>query len=459
MKDKIKSVLRNRWFKFSVATIIYLLIFVVWTGNLWLLLGVAVIYDIYISKIMYRLFWRKHKELKKSKKSYRRTMEWVEAILFATIVATLIRIFFFEMYVIPTSSMEKTLLVGDYLCVSKVAYGPKMPNTPISFPFVHHTMPFSSTKKSFCEGVKWDYHRLKGFGSVKRGDAVVFNFPAGDTVLLQRQDATYYDVLNSYIREYGETEGRRRLNSDFTVISRPVDKRENYIKRAVGLPGDSLQVVDTQLYINGEPYPAGIEKMQLNYYVQTNGTPINKIAFEDMGIAPDDIKFSSFNQTYELPLTKANFERIRSMPNVLDVERVDGYGSSFVIFPNSEGFGWGEDNFGPLWIPSKGATVELTTENLPLYRRIIKNYEGNELDVKDDVIYINGSPADSYTFQMDYYFMMGDNRHNSADSRYWGFVPEDHVVGKASFVWLSLDKDKGWFNGKIRWRQMFGKIK
>lgn len=233
--NKLKTIWGNRWVKFGVVSVIYLLWFVVWTGNLWLLLGLVVIYDIYISKTMYRLFWRKHKERKRTNKTYRKTSEWVEAILFATVVATLIRIFVFEMYVIPTPSMEKSMLVGDYLCVSKTAYGPRIPNTPISMPLVHNTMPFSQTKKSFVEWIKWPYHRLKGFGNVKRNDPVVFNFPEGDTVSLAYPSDSYYNALRQYQRRYGDRRGRQML-MDEGIVVRPVDKRENYVKRAVGLP-------------------------------------------------------------------------------------------------------------------------------------------------------------------------------------------------------------------------------
>ncbi len=460
MKDfwsKLKKFWGNRWVKFSVVSLLYILWFVVWTGNLWLLLGIPVIYDIYISKIMYRLVWSKHKAKKARSRTYKKSMEWVEAIIFATVVATLIRIFFFEMYVIPTSSMEKTLLVGDYLCVSKVAYGPKVPNTPLSFPFVHHTMPFSQTKKSFSTLIQWPYHRLKGWGNVKRGDVVVFNFPAGDTVLLENQSATYYDVLREYQATYGDREGREMLNKQYTVIARPVDKRENYIKRCVGIPGDTIRIINSHLTVNGKPLPE-IPKMQYMYFIQTNGTPINKNTFEDMGVAVDDISYNQYTQTYMIPLTAENLDRVRKMRNVTDVEQYIAEEPNPSVFPHDTLYRWNEDNFGPLWIPSKGSSVELNLRTLPFYRTIIETYEGNELDVREGTIYINGRPADRYTFKMDYYFMMGDNRHNSADSRFWGFVPEDHIVGKASFVWLSLDKDKS-FPSKIRWSRMFRGIK
>ena len=458
--NKLKEIWSNRWVRFSVVTVIYLLWFVVWTGNLWLLLGVPVIYDIYISKYMYRWFWRRHKERKHTSKGYRKTSEWVEAILFATIVATLIRIFVFEMYVIPTPSMEKSMLVGDYLCVSKVAYGPKMPNTPLSFPFVHNTMPLSQTKKSFVEWIKWPYHRLKGWGGVRRNDPVVFNFPHGDTVMLADPVADYYQYMRDVMRAYdlSESEARKAVLQQTDLVGRPVDKRDNYVKRCVGMPGDSIRIEASEMWINGEPQ-VEIPGKQYNYFVKTNGTPINPDVFDELGIAQSDIHYDARTQTYaHLPLTAANVKRLGELGNVLEIVKFEATGVDPNIFPFDARYPWNVDNFGPLWVPRKGATVKLTAENLPLYRRIIETYEGNELEERDGRIYINGQPADSYTFGMDYYFMMGDNRHNSLDSRYWGFVPEDHIVGKPSFVWLSLDKEKG-FPSNIRWNRLFRSIK
>ena len=395
--SKLKKIWSNRWVKFGVVSLLYTLWFVVWTGNPWLLPGIAVIYDIYISKYMYRLFWRKHKERKQTNRTYRKVSEWVEAIVFATVVATLIRIYVFAMFVIPTPSMEKSLLVGDYLLVSKLAYGPVMPNTPLSFPLVHNTLPLSQTKKSFVEWIKWPYHRLSGWGRVKRNDPVVFNFPAGDTIRIEH----------------------------------------------------------SEVWVNGEPQRE-IPGRQYNYYVRTDGTTINPELFGQMGIAQSDILYDA--GTYFLPLTDENVERLRSLRNVREIVRYEATGADPDIFPNSESYPWNVDNFGPLWVPRKGATVALTEANLPLYRRIIETYEGNRLEVSDGQIRINGEPADSYTFAMDYYFMMGDNRHNSLDSRYWGFVPEDHIVGKPSFVWLSLDKEKS-FPANIRWNRIFRGVK
>ena len=273
--NKIKAFFGNKWVGFTVMSILYILWFVVWTGNLWLLLGLAVIYDLYISQYFYRYVWSKNDELCEKSSLYRSIYEWVNAIVFATVVATLIHIFFFQMYVIPSSSMEKSLLVGDYLYVSKVTYGPQMPNTPLSFPFVHHTMPFSTTQKSFSEAIKWPYKRLKGLRKIERNDVVVFNFPAGDTVLLENQAVTYYDVLRDYQLEYGQQRGREELTNNYTIISRPVDKRENYIKRCVALPNDTIQIIDGDLFVNDKPQ-ADVAEKQYCYTIRTS-SPLSAI--------------------------------------------------------------------------------------------------------------------------------------------------------------------------------------
>lgn len=452
MLNAIKKFFANRWVGFALASVLYTLWFVVWTGNPWLLLGLIVIFDLYITRFFYRYVWHRNEELCRRSSGYKFVYEWVNAIVFATVVASLIHIFFFQMYVIPSSSMEKSLLVGDYLYVSKAAYGPKMPNTPVAFPFVHHTMPFSTDKKSYSECVKWPYRRLKGWGKVERNDAVVFNFPAGDTVLLEAQNVTYYDVLRDYERQFGAKEGRRRLFHDYTVISRPVDKREHYIKRCVALPGDTLQIIRSEVYINSEPQTE-IPGKQYLHTVQT-AAPLSQYALENLGVT----EYNRQGGIYYMPLTDEAAAELRRLENVIAVERYMAQGTSADVFPHDGREGWNTDNYGPIWIPQRGATVKLTPENLPLYERIITLYEGHDLEVRDGAIRIDGEPADSYTFAMDYYWMMGDNRHNSADSRFWGFVPEDHIVGKASFIWLSLDRYKS-FPANIRWNRLFKKVR
>ncbi len=451
--DKIKEFFANKWVGFGFASLLYILWFVVWSGYLWSLLGLVVIYDIYITKFLSRYFVKPNAKLCEKSFLYKTIYEWVNAIVFATVVATLIHTYIFQLYVIPTSSMEKSLLVGDYLYVSKVSYGPKMPNTPLSFPFVHHTMPMSTTKQSFSDAIEWGYHRLAGPKTIERGDVVVFNFPAGDTVLLENQSVTYYDVLRSYQSSYGVDEGRRRLFDDYTVITRPVDKRENYIKRCVAVAGDTVTVLSSALYINGKPEVSPEEK-QYVYIVQCS-SPLSNYTLRKLNIT----EAMGNGSIYQMPLTAEMLDVVRQLPNVTSVTQYVAEGSSPDTFPSAEGYeSWNADNMGPLWVPKSGETIELTMDILPLYERVISLYEGNDLRVDGEKTYINGEVATSYTFQMDYYWMMGDNRHNSADSRFWGFVPEDHVVGKASFVWLSLDKESS-FPGNIRWNRIFKKVR
>ncbi|MBN3034059.1 MAG: signal peptidase I [Bacteroidales bacterium] len=393
--------------------------------------------------------WTPAEKRKKIKKSWIR--EWVDAIIFAVIAATIIRTFLIEAYTIPTSSMEKSLLRGDFLFVSKVSYGPKVPNTPLSFPFVHHTMPMSKDRKSFLEWIKLPYYRFKGFREIKNNDVVVFHYPEGDTVSTRFQSERSYYVL---VKEYGRDEVWRNKRKFGNIIYRPVDKRENYIKRCIGIPGDTLEIINQEVYINGRllPFP---EKGQFKYSISATG-PIHRDIQDELEISGEDYQ-QMFVKYSELPLTNIAAERIESIPVVRKVERqIAPKGMWFpVLFPFDERYPWNLDNFGPVYIPQKGTTVPISLENISLYERIITVYEGNELNIVDGEIYINGEKADTYTFRMDYYWMMGDNRHNSADSRFWGFVPEDHVVGKAVFVWLSLDPDKPLFGGKIRWNKTF----
>jgi signal peptidase I len=462
----MKGFLKNKWFKFSVTALIYLLM-MLWIRNFWLVLGLPILFDVHISKKVHWAFWKK-RDVKKQ--SY--IVEWVDALIFAVVAATLIRMFFIEAYTIPTSSMEKSMLVGDYLFVSKMAYGPKVPNTPLSFPFAHHTMPGAKSTKSYSELIKWPYKRLAGFGDVQRDDVVVFNFPAGDTVWMGDTQSDIYSYIRSYSKQFRINDEQKGstlktntyynkkayefLESKNEILIRPVDKRENYIKRCVGLPGDTLISKDGQLFVNGKAQGT-IEDMQFNYIVKTNGASINPRKLDELNIAHDDRKGAALSE-FEVPLSTAKVEALKKFNNIISITRVlhpEGmYGN---VFPFSRDYNWNRDNFGPLVLPKRGATVSITKATLPLYERVIAAYEGNKLEVKEDCIYINDELAETYTFKMDYYWMMGDNRHMSADSRYWGYVPEDHIVGKASFVWLSLDKDKS-FLSKIRWNRIFKSI-
>ena len=382
------------------------------------------------------------------------TREWVDAIIFAVVAASIIRTFMLQSYTIPTSSMEKSLLIGDFLFVDNLAYGPRIPNTPISFPFVHHTLPLTKYTKAYVEWIKFPYYRFPGFSHVKRGDAVVFNYPDGDTVALKVQDQSYYAL----IREFG----RERVWNDKAtfgnIVARPVDKRENYIKRCIALPGDMLEIKEQIVYINGQKTDLPKES-EFSYIVTTDGNFLNSRTLDKLDITEPVQNIDSVRQL--VTLTSETAEKLRSMPNVKSVERyvLRRFEKQDGVFPYDSSYHWNIDNFGPLQMPKAGATVKLDKRSLPLYERIITAYEHNTLKIEGNTIFINNKPADSYTFKQDYYWMMGDNRHNSADSRYWGFVPYDHIVGKASFVWLSLDKNKSLFNGKIRWAKLFRKVK
>ncbi|MDR1226988.1 MAG: signal peptidase I [Prevotellaceae bacterium] len=443
MKNKILAILRNRWFKFSVAALLYLL-FVIWLGSYWLLIGMVIIYDLYISKKVRWAFWKPKEKASGRKKV---VLEWVDAIIFAVVAATIIRLFFIEAYTIPTSSMEKTMMVGDYLFVSKVAYGPKVPNTPIAFPLVHHTLPLTKSTPSYVEWIKRPYRRLAGFGEVKRNDIVVFNFPEGDTVVADHQEQSYYYLCKML--------GRDRIVNSYQLLVRPVDKRENYIKRCVGIPGDSILIVHGQVYVNGVKQDSFF-RMQHNYYVQTTGGTLSPRILDEMKIPKADRK--SQGNFYEIPFTAENLQAaVKRLKNIKSISRKEVKDPSLhngYIFPFAKGNEWTEDSYGPIWIPKKGATVELNAEVLPFYERIISVYERHKLEQKDGKIFIDGEESHSYTFGMDYYWMMGDNRHNSLDSRFWGFVPEDHVVGRAAFVWLSLSPDKS-FPTNVRWDRVF----
>lgn len=389
-------------------------------------------------------FWQKNKDAKPRKKKTK-SREWFDAILFAVIAATIIRVFFIEAYTIPTASMERSLLVGDFLFVSKVNYGARIPMTPIAFPFAHHTMPVTGTK-AYWDGVQWKYRRLPGLSDIKRNDVVVFNYPQGDTVALEYQDQDYYQMVRSL--------GWKQVNSQFTIVTRPVDKRENYIKRCIGIAGDTVSMKNGLVYLNGKP-----EKLkntgQIGYEVVFKSQDVNFGVFETLGFnVSEDI--APMNQTsYQFTGTEPMMEKVRKLDFVQSVKELteadqkrDGD-----IFPYDPNRNWNVDNFGPIILPKRGWTVKLDSATMPLYERSIRIYEGNKVEKSGKGWLINGVPADSYTFKMNYYWMMGDNRHKSADSRYWGFVPEDHIVGKALFIWMSYDTNGSFFN-KIRWNRL-----
>jgi len=490
----MRKATRAQWLKFGIVTLLYIA-FLVWVKSWWGVIVIPFIFDVYISKKIPWGFW---KELKNP--AARSIMSWVDAIVFALIAVYFVNIYIFQNYQIPSSSLEKSLLVGDYLYVSKMSYGPRVPNTPLSMPLAQHTLPIFNCK-SYIEWPQWKYKRVAGFGKVERNDIVVFNFPAGDTVATNFQQTDFYTLayeegkrlypnrvnMDSLSRQQQRTvydlyynAGRNLIRTNpqmyGDIVCRPVDRRENYVKRCIGLPGDTLQIKQGEVFIDGKAIKSPTE-MQFNYFVQTTGTYIPEELFRELGISQDDQILMSngtgweenliamgLNQrdaqgnltpVYHLPLTQKMRETLLAYKKLISKIVVEPDDFSGQMYPLNLHSGWTRDNYGPVWIPAKGATIQLTADNLPIYERCIEAYEGNKLEVKEDGIYINGEKRDSYTFQMDYYWMMGDNRHNSADSRYWGFVPEDHVVGKPIVVWLSLDKDRGWFDGKIRWNRIF----
>lgn len=447
--------------RFGVVCSVYLL-WTLWVGEWWLLVWIPVIFDLYVTHKVNWTFW-KRRNGKNSK-----FVEWVDALIFAFVAVSLINIFIFQNYKIPTPSMEKTLLVGDHLYVSKIRFGPKMPNTPLSFPFAQHTMPFSIYVKSYVEWIKWPYKRLAGLTAIKNDDLVVFNFPAGDTVVVEQPNESYYSILRSVaeslkMRDRASREvlgddahymtlGRQFIRDNYTLTIRPVDRRDNYIKRCVAIPGDTLRIVHGQVYINGKPQSAK-EHMQYRYAVQTDGSRINPKVLERLGIYADDV-WDMEPSVFSIPLPAAVVPELKKLSAVISIQKIEDTGYDSQMFPNDARFLWNSDNYGPLWIPKKGVTIPLDTANVCFYQRLISAYEGHDLVVRGAEILLDGVAVKEYTFAMDYYFMMGDNRRDSYDSRYWGFVPEDHIVGSPRFVWLSLNKEKS-FPFNIRWNRFF----
>ena len=535
--------------KGSILIALYLL-FLLWVKS-WLgLILLPFIIDIYFTRFIPWGFW------KSIENSFVRTIfSWIDAIVFALIAVYLVNIFIFQNYQIPTSSLEKSLLVGDHLFVSKMSYGPRIPNTPIALPIAHNTLP-GGEGKSYLEKPYWNYKRVGGLGEIKRNQIVVFNYPAGDTLLTALPNMDYYkfiyEVGYNVVQKVPQldslslqqqrafyesvyTEGKKVANSHpeyyGETITHPVDRRDNYVKRCLALPGETLHIIDSKVYINNvhnEDAPG----VQFNYYVQTTGDYIPQNIFKELGINiadqsllrrdvrvedklkqnqtvehkqgvndteleeiiskySDRSKFTIFvsnnaqckflsqagfnsdgfkgesHYIYRLPLTKKMYDELRG--NTLLISNIiqepatakisDNPYEQLLIYPLNGYTKWDKNNYGPIWMPKKGESIELNLANLPIYERCIRTYESNKLEVKGDQIFINDQLATSYTFKMDYYWMMGDNRDNSLDSRYWGFVPEDHIVGKPLFVWLSLEKDNDWLNGKIRWNRFFKWVK
>lgn len=441
----LKELYYNKWVRLTFWSVLYLL-WVIWLGNYWWLFGLVPIFDHHITRKVKWLFWKK--EYKEGEPS-NTLLDWLDAIIFAVVFVTFINIFFFQAFKIPSSSMESSLLTGDHLFVSKLTFGPRIPQTPLTIPFTHNVI---FGKESYSTLIQNEYRRLKGFRNVERGDYVVFGFPDGDTVLTKAPADDYYAVCRFYGKEYA-------VKSYGPLIVRPADKKDHYVKRCVAIHGDTLSVVNGRVYVNSqaqEVWPG----VQTTYNVVTDGSRINLKTLEKLGLNLSELSFDESLPGYpQMPLTAAMLELIKACANVSSVEeQVDVYppdypDSYLMLFPFKEDFRWTRDNYGPLWIPEAGATVRLDSHNIALYERIIRVYEKNELKITSDGHFIiNGKETDEYTFKQDYYFMMGDNRHNSLDSRYWGFVPEDHIVGRPALIWLSTDSAKS-FPSNVRWKR------
>ncbi|MBQ0056586.1 MAG: S26 family signal peptidase [Bacteroidales bacterium] len=478
--DKIKCAL---W-----VTVV--LLFCLWMSSGWPLLIVPFVVDLYWTHYIPWTWWRGLEN-----RFLREIMSWIDAIVFAVVAVWILQAFFFQNFQIPTTSLEKTMLAGDYLLVSKFNYGPRIPMTPLSLPLFQHTIAIGNTNlgKSYIAKPQLPYHRMPGLSQIKRNDIVVFNYPLGDSIMTKSPEDDYYQVRDYLMK------GRGMSREEFErmvgpVFERPVDRRENYVKRCIGLPGEKIQIIDRQVYIDGTAID-NPEYMQHRYFVYTtgstipvaywrslgiytqgNGSTVNPDVYELLdrvyadgsrsyelteavrafGIEPDSVT-GKYNHLYSVIMTEEKAAKVAQKKDVawvqLPAPELEGYAG---IFPSSPLFRWKANNFGPLWIPKAGQSIELNPETEALYGRCIRTYEGNKLQQTADGQYLlNGEAATSYTFKMDYYWMMGDNRDNSADSRYWGFVPEDHIVGTPLFIWISIDQETGSF----RWDRLFKSVK
>ena len=450
IKKEIKNTKLTRWIRFGIVSLIFFA-WVAWMGDWWLSIFIFLLFDIYITGIIPFDWW------KYSKSSIVRTvMSWVDAIVYALILVYFVFAFVGQNYQIPSSSLEKTLLTGDYLWVNKMVYGPRVPMTPVHFPLVHNTLPFINTK-SYLDNPSVEYRRLKGLRNVELGDIVVFNYPAGDTATTKCPQGEINDYY-SLVKKYGRDVVTQNKNAFGDVVYRPVDRRENYVKRCVGLPGQKFQIKNGIIYLDGKAQKQP-ENVQYYYVVQTK-SPISETEWSELGGAKVD--FHQFDQnSYILPLTNSMMTKLKERGNIVNLERINDADKERKdpLFPEVVSEGWTSYNYGGeegLTIPKKGMTIDLTEDNWHRYNRCIRNYEYNlDAELKNGKVYIGGKPTNKYTFKMDYYFMMGDNRDNSLDSRFWGFVPEDHIIGTPMIILISFDKDKNLFNGGIRWNRIF----
>lgn len=459
---------KTRWIRFALVSLVFVA-WVAWMQSWWLLIFWFLLFDIYITGFIPLTWWKKSKN-----STVRAVMSWVDAIVYALVLVYFVFAFVGQNYQIPSSSLEKTLLTGDYLWVNKAVYGPRVPMTPVHFPLVHNKF---FGVNSYLDSPSLPYKRLKGLRNVELGDIVVFNFPAGDTVLTKYEDvrAEYYDML---VEDHGREFIQNNPQEYGRKVFRPVDRRQNYVKRAVGLPGQRFKIVNDTIFIDGQaqPFP---ENVQFDYLFTTART-LTQDDLHELGITPSDFNFITPAQPnyyewasllpavqpnatiYLAPLTAGMRSRLENEFGMDAIVKLNELGRmTRYIFPYSSAGDWTISNFGGddgILIPAKGTTIELNADSWKRYHRIIRNYEGHtdaHLDEATGIVYMDGAPASEYTFGMDYYFMMGDNRDRSQDSRYWGFVPEDHIVGTPMVVLVSFDSERGLFDGKIRWSRIF----
>lgn len=466
------------WAKAIIAIALYIA-FLNWVDAWWGVIVIPFIFDAYVTR---RIPWTWWKDAENP--IVRTVMSWVDAIVFALVAVYFVNIYFFQNYTIPSSSLEKSLLVGDYLLVSKMSYGPRVPQTPLHMPLCQHTLPFGG--KSYLTWPQWEYKRVSP-KPIQLNDIVVFNYPAGDTIVSNVRYQTEYYALCYGIgaQLYQQQTGRvpqpevmtpekqreyysnvydlgskyiRLAPQDFGEVDwRPVDRRENYVKRCIGLPGQTLEIRNRVVYLDGKENPAP-KNVQFNYHVDLRTSYLPESVVYELGLSMDDVQ--DMYQTGCIPLTLAAKEGLEKYTDYVASITPVINNDKESLYPQNAYTGWTCDNYGPIWIPKKGESIQLNKDNIAIYERPIRNYEGNELKVTPEGdIFINGQKATEYTFKMDYYWMQGDNRHCSADSRYWGFVPEDHIVGKPIFIWLSTDKDRSWLSGHhIRWSRLFSLV-
>ncbi len=442
----MKHIPRSRWIPFGLSAAAIALL-AAWMKNPWLLILLLLPFDIFLSRKVRWAFWRKAGEEKPGPLS-----EWIEAILLAFAVAYLIRVFLLEAFTIPTPSMERTLLTGDYLFVSKLSYGPRLPMTPAALPFTHNTLPFTANTPSYFRKPLLPYKRLAGFGPVRRNDIVVFNFPAGDTVVREYPGYNYYDMLLEA--------GRETLREHFHLLARPVDRRDHYVKRVIALPGDTVEIRDGRVFVNHQPVEEA-PGVQHNYLVETFGKKLDAATLRewDMPLPPGQEVKEAGPMLFQLSLTAPQAASLASREEVIQIRSLvvpDSIRNPFV-YPRDSLYLWNSDQFGPFRVPARGDSLELNASNLALYAFLLRHHEGHRIRAMQDGSWtVDGVPATRITFSMDYYFVLGDNRDNSSDSRFWGPVPENHLVGKARMIWFSVDRSSR-FPRNIRWERL-GKI-